>query len=261
MKWNRSSGRNHRAGWFWGAGKLAFRCRDRVLRGAVLVVGVRWGLSGCGLAICGPGLSERQPPPWWTCPVALGSWGSGGRFLRANPLRRRGNAETVRRRSLRPHAPRGCGFVWVAAAGRTHLVVSAAGWGVGLSVLRVVRSSERSIRLPASFVGCVLFPHGSILWARLGNQVLRCCSSEQGHALRSIRSRCLGAVRGSALRSGREVSVNLPSGCAIGPPTICSSERAGGGTSWRWLCGPGCRSVTGFLALRGWRSSMRPRVR
>lgn len=84
-------------------------------------------------------------------------------------------------------------------------------WSTGLSVPRVVRSSERSTRLPTSFVGCVLFPHGSILWtsvllriqlrlvARLGNPVLRCCSSGQDRGCR------LGTVRGSALRSRREV--------------------------------------------------------
>jgi hypothetical protein len=142
--------------------------------------------------------------PWWTCPVALGSWGSGGRCLRANPLRRRGTAETVQRGSLWVHALRGC-----VNAGRLLPVALTSSFrrqgGVpdylflGSFVLRSGRLSS-----PRPSVGCVLFPHGSICGFgsaafAVGNPVLWCCSSEQD------RGCCLGTVRGSALRSGRQV--------------------------------------------------------
>lgn len=148
--------------------------------------------------------------------MTLGSRGSGSRFLRARPLRRRSTSETVRRRSLWAHAFAGVGSLGGCCRPYPSrrfggFAATVTRWGTGLSVPRVVRSSERSTRLPASFVGCVLFPHGSNLWtsvllriqlrlvAQLGNPVLRCCSSERNRGCR------LGTVRGSALRSRREV--------------------------------------------------------
>jgi len=93
-------------------GNLLVRRRDRFLRELMPVVGAGW-ISRADFVWPLSVQHHRSVShrPWWTCPVALGSWGSGGRFLRARPPRRRGITETVRRRSLWVHAPCGCGFV------------------------------------------------------------------------------------------------------------------------------------------------------
>lgn len=296
-RWHRSSEREHRAGWVQRSLEACLvRRRDRFLRERIPVVGVGWKFGHSRLAVFGPASSERQPPPWWTCPVTLGSWGSSGRYLRARPLRRRGIAETVRCRSLRVHAPRGYGFSGrllpaVSISSLRRLCCRGDEVGSGPTVPRVVRSSERSTRLPASicwmcpfpsrvhFVDSVLLRVQLRLYAQLGNPVLRCCSSGWYRGCR------LGTVRGSALRGrrevgrtlvlrdacevsrvfvlrgGHEVSINCPSGWVVGPPTICSSERAGGVTQRRRFFGPGCRSVTVLSVLRDRGSSGRPRVR
>lgn len=141
---------------------------------------------------------------------------------------RRGSAETVRYRSLRSMPFAGVAR-WAAAAGRAHLVALVAllpgrpRWDAGPTVLRVVRSSERSAQLPASFVGCVLSLTGPFCGLRYccvcgfgrvhswGTWFFGITLRGETHALRSMLSRCLGTVRGSALTSRRWVGLT----CAL----------------------------------------------
>lgn len=158
-------------------GSLLVRCRDRFLRELTLMVGVGWICERISVwSFLVQDCRNVSHRPWWTCPVALGSWGSGGRCLRANPLRRRGTAETVQRGSLWVHALRGC-----VNTGRLLPVALTSSFrrqgGVpdylflGSFVLRSGRLSS-----PRPFVGCVLIPSRVHLWIRQ-----RCiCSGEPG---------------------------------------------------------------------------------
>jgi hypothetical protein len=204
------------------------------------------------LVILGPGLSERQPPPLVDLPCGprvMGVWWKVPSRQPSSEARHCGDRPA---RVLVGACPSRVCEHRAAVAGRAHLVVSTAGWGAGLSVPRVVRSSERSTQLPASFC-----------WM--------CPDSLTGPFVDSAALHLQWGTRfsGAVLRSRTGVAVSAPSeGLLFGvgarsvvPPTIRSSERAGGVTQRRWPSGPGCRSVTSLLLLRNWRSSRRPRVR
>lgn len=193
--------------------------------------------------------------PWWTCPVAFGSWGSGGRFLRARPLRRRGTAETVRRRSLWAHSPCGTGFV-----GRLLPVapISSLRWlccqgdqgGVpgylfqGSFVLRSDRPSSPRPLLDVSF---------SLTGPFCGLRY--CCVCGFG-CVHSWGTRFFGA----ALRSGTGASVSAPSKGLLFGVDARSVERSSFGTCARSAeCssfGAGTRRRS--TVLRGGRSARRP---